>query len=254
MPTWTIDESGRWPLGRFPRLAARADVVHAVTTREGPDFGTDGSPEAAADARDSLAGALGLAATAWARQVHGGTVFRVTGAGLAGEADALITATAGLLLIGRSADCPLILVSGTCADGTPAVGFAHASWRATVAGITETMIVRLQQDLGVRPATVVAAIAPSAGPCCYEVGPEVKMQAVETLGAAATRFFVPGRERDHFDLWAANTAQLMAAGVPPDRIVRANVCTICRGERFWSWRVEREAAGRFAAAIGIRSV
>jgi len=49
---------------------------------------------------------------AWVRQVHGGVVLRVDEAGLAGEADALVSDRPGLLLRGRSADCPLVLAAG----------------------------------------------------------------------------------------------------------------------------------------------
>jgi hypothetical protein len=259
MPGLVIDEGGRWPLGRFPELAAAPRVVHAVTTRDGPAFGTVGTTADTAAASGELAAALGLEGAAWARQVHGGTVLRADRPGPAGEADALVTDVPGLLLVGRSADCPLVLVGGRRPGGDPVVGFAHASWRATVAGITARMVAHLCDDLGADPASLRAAIAPSAGPCCYEVGAEVRARATAALGAEAGRFFVPGpvadrpvgETREHFDLWAANTDQLVRSGVASTAIERSDRCTICHGERFWSWRVQGEAAGRFAAAIGI---
>jgi YfiH family protein len=253
MTTFAIHESGRFPLGRFAGLAAVPRVRHGVTTRDGPAFGAEAVAPACAEAAATAADQLGLAGVAYVRQVHGGTVLRVRTPGLAGEADGLITDVPGLAVLGRSADCPLILVAGRRPEGSPAVGFAHASWRATVRGITATLIARLTGELQVVPATIHAAIAPSAGPCCYEVGPEVRQQALAALGEDAAAFFIPAADRWHLDLWAANHAQLTAGGVPAEQIEQSRICTICQGERFWSWRAQGERAGRFAGLIGVVS-
>ena len=251
MTGFAVVPAAPWPRGRFPGLAAVATVVHAVTTRDGPDFGKVGTSAQTATASADLAAALGLAGAAWAHQVHGGTVLSVRTPGRAGEADGLVTATPGLAVIGRSADCPLVLVAGRTASGSAAVGMAHASWRSTVANVTGRVVARLRDEFAVTPDTLHAAIAPSAGPCCYEVGDEVRDQALAGLGAGADACFHREADRLVFDLWAANTAQLVAAGVPPPHIESSGVCTICQGGRFWSWRVQRADAGRFAGAIGI---
>lgn len=251
MAPFVLALAGDWPLGSFPNLAAPA-VRHGVTTNAGPVFGTDATSDQTATAAAAAAAALDLAGAAWARQVHGGTVLTVRTPGLAGEADGLITDRPGLAILGRSADCPLILAAGRRPDGTMAVGMAHASWRSTVRGITASMINRLRDELGVDPTSITAGIAPSAGPCCYEVGDEVREEARERLGGDAVRFFASSPAGHwHLDLWAANLAQLTDAGVPLDQVDNAAVCTICRGERFWSWRRQGAAAGRFAALIGI---
>jgi YfiH family protein len=251
MPSFAILERAPWPLGSFAALAAAEGLAHGVTTRAGPAFGRDGRSARTATAAGAAAAALGLPAVAWVHQVHGGTVLRVRGPGCAGEADGLVTDEPGLALLGRSADCPLVLVAGRRRDGSLAVGFSHASWRATVRGVTAAVIGRLRDELGVDPATVVAGIAPSAGPCCYEVGAEVREEAVDRLGEGAARFFARVGDRWHFDLWSANLAQLTAAGVPAGAVVGSGLCTICQGERFWSWRVQGESAGRFAALVGV---
>jgi polyphenol oxidase len=240
-----------WPRGTFASLSALPDIVHLVTTRDGPAFGEHGDDPASGAGAAAVARALGVPAVAWTRQVHGGTVLTVDAGGYAGEADALVTATAGLAVLGRSADCPLVLAAAPRAGGGWAVGFAHASWRSTVAGIAGRMIAGLAR-LGADPAGTTATIAPSAGPCCYEVGAEVREAALAAVGADTDRYFRPHGNRWLFDLWAANTGQLAAAGVDPARVTCSGICTICHGERFWSWRTQRDAAGRFAAAIACR--
>lgn len=225
------------------------------TDGSGPDFGAPAaSPEQAAVVA-AFAADANLGEAAWVEQVHGGKVLRADRAGCIGQADGLWTDAPGRIVIGRSADCPLVLVGGFRADGSPVAGFAHASWRSTVAGITHSLVAALL-DAGVEPDTLRAQIAPSAGPCCYEVRDDVRDAALAALGPGAMPFFSPrgdaGPGRWILDLWSANLTQLMGAGVPPGRIRTAGECTIC-DERYPSWRRQGQAAGRFAAFVGGRS-
>lgn len=222
---------------------------HGWSTTEGPDFrGEPDSPDHEALA-EKLVAAAGLEKGAWVRQVHEGTVLEATQAGFIGEADALWTDRPGLGVIGRGADCPLILVGGILADRSRVWGFAHASWRSTVRGITTGLILALTES-GADPAAMQAVICPSAGPCCYEVGPEVRQEVLEALGPGAGWFFTQRTGGMTFDLWAANTSQLTSAGLDEKNIHNERHCTICGGDLFPSYRRQGKAAGRFAAIIG----
>ncbi len=225
---------------------ADAGWAHGWTTVAGPDFGGDPTAPGHHAPVARLADAVGLADAAWVRQVHGGVVLRADGPGCRGEADALWTDRPGLGTVGRGADCPLVLV-GMGGD-RPVWGFAHASWRSTVRGITAALLAAMT-GAGGDPAAGRAVICPSAGPCCYEVGGEVRQEALDRLGAAAAACFAPHGERWRMDLWRANSEQLNRAGLPAARISVAGVCTIC-GEGFPSHRRQGAAAGRFAAVIG----
>ena len=233
-----------WVVGRFTALEAMG-VTHCVTTRQGPDvhdvrYDTDAVGRL-------IAGELGADGAAYIEQVHAGEALLCEAPGQAGRADGLVTAAHGLLLLGKSADCPIILLADS--EGR-AVGFAHASWRATVAGIVSAVVDRMR-EVDCRPKDLVACICPSVGPECYEVGPEVRDAAIARLGGHAAGFFRPGpRGRDHFDLWAANTDALIRAGVMPTSIHVAGICTMCRNDLFPSHRREGHQAGRFAAVIG----
>jgi len=88
------------------------------------------------------------------------------------------------------------------------------------------------------PRDLHAAIGPGAGACCYEVGPEVSAQ-----------FGIEGRAK--LDLAAIVRDQLIEAGVAPSKIYLSNLCTICRGEEFHSFRRDKERAGRQYSFAGI---
>ncbi len=222
---------------------------HGWTTTRGPDFVGDPASDDHLACVTEIIQAAGLEGGAWARQVHGGRVLQVTEAGFAGEADALWSDKPGLGVIGRGADCPLILVGGSRQDGSRVWGFAHASWRSTVKGITAGLILDLT-EAGADPAELRAVICPSAGPCCYEVGHEVRQAALKSLGPGSAWFFVESFGRLTFDLWAANVAQLTAAGVTEENIFNVQHCTICGGDLYPSYRRDGDKAGRFAAVIG----
>jgi len=237
--------SNGWRVGRFAALEALG-VTHLVTTRQGPDVQEIRCETAVAGRR--IARALGLDEAAFLEQVHGGRAVVCCEGGCVGHADALASSTPGLALLGKSGDCPIVLVADKHAR---AVGFAHASWRATVAGVTPAVVGRMVH-LGCRPSEMVACICPSAGPECYEVGAEVRAAALAGIGSHAREFFHPGPGgKDHFDLWHANVDVLVRADVPRESIHVAGLCTICRNDLFPSHRCEGEPAGRFAAAIAL---
>jgi copper oxidase (laccase) domain-containing protein len=193
--------------------------------------------------------AVGLKAGAWADQVHGDVVARAEQPGCVGEADALWTSVPGLGVVGRSADCPLILVAGTDRKGRGLWGMAHASWRSTAAGIT-SLLLREMIRAGMEPASAQGIICPSAGPCCYQVGPEVRDEVLRRLGPVAKAYLSGPVDHPRFDLWLANGAQWEAAGLPGKRLRRTGLCTLCGDGTYPSHRREQGQAGRFGAASG----
>lgn len=252
-------------------------IVHGVTTRaggvsEGPfatlNLGLRGGDdvERVLVNRGRASRAVGVALDSWVcgRQVHRANVATVD-AGDRGrgardpetaipDTDALVTATRGVTLVTLAADCPLV---GVVDPGVPAVGLAHASWRTTVAGLVSLMVGRMVSAFGCRPARMRAGIAPSAGPCCYEVGEEVR-EAARQVGPVcrqagrAERFFPVRDGRLHMDLWAANIAQLVEAGVPPEAVDVAGVCSICHPDQFFSYRAMGSPVGHIGFLLGLR--
>lgn len=232
-----------WAVGRFAALEDLG-IVHAVTTRQGPDvmMVRHEHEETAA----SLAAALDLEGVAWLDQVHGNDVVTVASDGFAGRGDGMISNRPRLGLAGRSGDCPLILIAD---PATGAVGVAHSSWRGTVKHMPETIVTRLAEEFRARPEDMIACICPSAGPCCYEVGQDVVDAVIKNIGPHATDFFQHRDGRTYFDLWYGNADQLRRAGVRPQNTHVACVCSICQNKLFPSHRREGDKAGRFVAVI-----
>jgi YfiH family protein len=190
------------------------------------------------------------------KQVHGADVATAlpdrVGPWTRPDADVIVTDDRSAAVGVRVADCvPILLAEDT---GT-AVAAVHAGWRgmakrAAIAGINA-----LQKDFGIRPERLVAAVGPSIGPCCYEVGQSTR-DAFHEAGhhdALLDRWFEPrGDGKYHLDLWRATRDQLEGAGVLPANIHVAELCTKTHAAAFHSYRADGERAGRLLAAIRIR--
>lgn len=176
---------------------------------------TDDDPAHVRRNRELAQGHTGAARLAQGRQVHGTRVV-VDGQGIE-EADGQVTTARGVAAMVLVADCLPVALAG--ADG---VGVAHAGWRGLAAGVLEAGV----EATG----AVAAAIGPGIGPCCYEVGDDVRA--------------VFGTQGPTLDLKAVARARLEAAGV--QEIHDCGLCTACDPERFFSHRRDRGVTGRQA--------
>jgi polyphenol oxidase len=184
--------------------------------------------------------------------------------------DALATNRPGLLLGVQTADCvPILLVDRK----KRAVAAVHAGWRGTLARIVVKAIGQMQMHFKTKPADLLAAIGPSIGGCCYEVGTEVAAQFLSQFAEAPDWFdeFRTGDEPNPIqwlnmmppghqplpknvllDLRKANRAQLLGAGLRAPKIFVSDLCTACRRDLLFSYRKEGAQSGRLLSVIGIR--
>ncbi len=226
------------PVALVPAFDAVPGLVHGFGQRVGPE--TEGREETRARMTTALrhAGHLHLL-----RQVHGRTVQRAPWAGLP-DGDAAVADAPGLLLGIETADClPVLIVD----PQRQAVAAAHAGWRGTVAGVAAAAVVELVAG-GSRAEDLLAAFGPAIGPCCYEVGEELR---VAFPGGDAFFTRAPSG-RSHLDVRQANLAQLETAGLDPKHIHSVEHCTRCRPDLYYSYRRDGARGGRMVSFIGFR--
>lgn len=236
-----------------PLLSAVPGVFHGFTLREGgvspapynslnlgQTFGAGDDPANVAQNVEKVRQVLGASRVVKVRQVHGDRVVDVADAGPAVEADGMVSSVPGAALCVLVADCVPVVLSRR--DGT-AVAAVHAGWRGAVARIASQAVRRLGT------ADVVAALGPSIGPCCFEVGAEVVTAAVAVGGADVVS--TGPRGRPHVDLWAVVKADLVSAGMRPEHVDVLGVCTVC-DTRCFSHRREHGNTGRMGGLVGRR--
>ena len=273
-------------------LAAASWLVHGFSTRQGGvskvyggkslnlGFTREDSRRAVEQNRAAFLRQLGAAQKGrdWPllmlRQIHSDVIHCVSSVPVVGLAgDGLITRTPGLLLGILTADClPVILIDAR----NRAVGVFHAGWRGTVKRIVEKGVGEMRRWFGTRPRDVRAAIGPGVHGCCYPVGPEVRTQFESQFEYGSKLFreieesdpvrekypllFLTARAPGHsvlpkkifLDLVDANRRQLLAAGLAAKNISASPLCTSCRTDLLYSYRVEKGVTGRMLAVAGIR--
>lgn len=182
------------------------------------------------------------------KHVHGTAVWRTDQPSpTPNEFDGLVTNQPGLVLGAFAADCvPLVFAE---ADAR-VCGAAHAGWRGTVGKVAVNVVNRMT-ELGARLENIVAALGPSIGACCFEVGDEVVAEFRAAFGDPPG-LVVRGPVKEHIDLRRAHRVQLEAAGLRPENIDDTPDCTMCHPARFFSYRRDGVGAGTHMGFINLR--
>jgi YfiH family protein len=186
------------------------------------------------------------------RQVHGIRVARAEDCAGATppEADAVISALAGVPVGIVTADCVPILVASASGEWVAAI---HAGWRGLASGVIAAGIEALRAEAG-GAARLIAVIGPHIGACCYEIDEPVWDALApafrDELGAALR----PARPGHAFlDLGRLAHAALLRAGLAASSLgAIPSACTHCQPLRFHSYRREGPAAGRLHHYIEAR--
>lgn len=256
-------DNGKFPFYTFNNLAQQPGLLHFVSSGEKNVGFTETTGIATiVENRRSLAEAVGfdLLRLTVGRQTHssnirivekeyigcGGTTLETAFP----ETDALITNEKEVCLMILTADCVPVLLYDPEKQVIAAI---HAGWRGSVAGITAKTITSMQNTYGCSPRSILAAIAPSIGPCCFEVGEEV-VQIFRENSSDVRGIVSDGKQKGKYniDLWETNRRQLLTAGVLSANMEVARLCTFCHPGQFFSYRHSGTFAGRFGTGILLR--
>ncbi len=220
-------------------------------------------PERVLENFSRMAAALGVErdkmVLSW--QTHTVNVRRVTredaGKGIVRErdyrdVDGLITDEPGITLVTLYADCvPLYLVD----TAHRAIGLSHSGWRGTVKKMGQVTLEAMRDAFGTRPEDVCVCIGPSICQDCFEVGEEVAREFLQAFsekyhGRILREGVRPGKYQA--DLWKANEAVFLEAGVRPERIHVTNICTRCNSNYLFSHREHGTQRGNLAAFLCLK--
>jgi len=193
--------------------------------------------------REKFYAALGVQEdqVAFPLQQHTDTVMVCSAPRQFPSCDGLMTDSVNVFLAVTIADCtPVILFD----FHQQAIGALHAGWRGTSKGIAQKGLITMTERFRTDPKHLRAFIGPSAGICCYEVGPEVARQFPESCIHAGDY------GKWHVDVKKANMLQLLEYGVEESHIEVHPDCTI-HNPKYHSYRRDKEKSGRMLAIIGM---
>lgn len=157
-------------------------------------------------------------------QVHGNRIFSV-GEEQIGKripsVDGLFTRYSGAPLVIFTADClPIFFVE----KEKRTIGIIHAGRKGTEKQITYKAVKTLEKKYNSSLEKILVAIGPHIHFGCYPV-----------------------------DLTRLNYEQLLSAGVRKKNIFISRYCTACRNDLFFSYRKEKENAGRMMGLIMLKA-
>lgn len=139
------------------------------------------------------------------------------------QGDYLITRETNLSLGVLTADClPIIFFDRQ----QQVVAIAHAGWRGSVAGISQTVVANLIEYFATNLNNLQIFLGPAAKNCCYEVDASfVKNLSNDQV---AQKCLKKRGESYFFDVSSYNVLCLQNCGVPMNNFnLQNNVCTIC---------------------------
>lgn len=165
------------------------------------------------------------------------------------DIDGLMTDEPDVVLFTQYADCvPLFFVD----PKRRVVATSHAGWRGTAAQIGAVTIERMCSDYLCQREDILVGIAPSIGPCCFEVDAPVIAQFQKLPFYDESCYTPVGDDKALIDLWEVNRRALVESGVKPEHITVTDLCTKCHHDVFWSHRITGDRRGSLAGAIAIR--
>ena len=158
------------------------------------------------------------------------------------DVDGFVTNVPGPVLAAFFADCvPLFFADPV----RRAIGLSHSGWRGTAAMIGKCTVERMQSAFGSRPEDILAVIGPSISKSAYEVSADVaEFFPLEAEAKGDGKYLL--------DLWAANRRILISAGLLPEHIAVAGLCTYANADLLFSHRKSHGHRGNLAAFLGIR--
>lgn len=232
----------------FSNLAQFPDIFHGVSSRH---MGNMMEEPLRDKFLKKVAGREYGRLILWGKQPHGDAVYiHREGKPLPSfprkVEDAFVTNAKNVVLLVQTADCQPILLFDPVKRVVAAV---HSGWRGSAKNIVGRTVEMMQAQFGVDPATMWAGVGPSLGPCCAEFSDPDRELPTSILAHRV--------EEHRIDFWAVSMAQLRDAGVQPEHIECANICTVCHVDEWFSHRGGQrrgEPAGRGAAVIGLRPV
>ena len=158
------------------------------------------------------------------------------------DIDALITDKKNVPLSIFTADCLSVFLYDS---KTPGIGLVHAGWRSSKENITRKTVKLMQEKFNTKVEDLYAGFGPAIRDCCYEVGGEV-------TDFSPPEYLIKRDKRYYLDLVGINKKQLLGLGVKDKNIYDSKICTVCRGEEFFSYRKEGSSCSRMMSVMMLR--
>ena len=128
------------------------------------------------------------------------------------------------------------------------VAAVHAGWRGTFSQVAKATLIEIEKSFGIVPSRICAAVGPSIGVCCYEIGEDVASLFMDKFSDCERYLFRKDDSKYVLDLKEANRHALAREGVEDIEVIET--CTKCSSE-FYSYRRDGKRVGNHLNFIGL---
>lgn len=270
---YNIVKKGEVSFITFPVFESLDWLVHGFSTRLGGvskgcfssmnlGFERGDGKEAVTENYRRICGAIGFSMgnIVFSDQIHETEVKRVGKGDCQGTGDfsvkklkgidGLMTNEGNVVLATSYADCvPLFFAD----EKNHAIAASHAGWRGTIGGIGDKTVKAMEREFGTKPEDLKVVIGPSICRDCYEVSEDVAERFMELEGKTVLPSPQNKPGKYQLNLWLANEAILLKAGVLKKNIHISGICTCCNSELLFSHRASKGKRGGMCGFIGISS-
>lgn len=182
--------------------------------------------------------AMGFDKIVFTKQLHTGVVEAVDEKNAADfknsfdhGVDGVVTNCKNLTLCVFTADCVPILLYDPVKE---VIGAVHSGWRGTVKKISVKAVRLMEEKFGCSPKNIIAAIGPSIGKCCFEIGEDTAEMFKASHPAVFGDLIKPCGEKYYADVAGFAEYDLKMCGI--EKTDRSAVCTKCRNDLLFSHR------------------
>lgn len=231
-------------LGKFP------EIIHGISNRGYGDMKLGNlSEKIVLNNRKQFYSDLGIEGSdvVSCNQIHGSNVSIVSEKNKnssISKTDGLITASKGVFLMIKTADCIPVLLFDPLRQ---IVGAVHVGWR----GVLNQIILRSLDkfiELGSSSENIIVSIGPAICQKHFIVRDEVLKEFLACYSSATMV-----RNKDGYvDLKKAVAIDLIKSGIPKENIEISNECTVCDNGKYGSFRKEGKSAPEMASIIGMK--
>jgi hypothetical protein len=180
----------------------------------------------------------------WLKQIHSNNALEAKDENLLQEADASFTDQTNKVCVVATADCLPLLVCNKAASWVAAI---HGGWRGLASGIIAATL----KNYPGKPEDLFVWMGPAISQENFVVGLDVYSAFTSQDASLEIAFRAVQTDKWVADLYTIAAKQLNQFGV--SRIFGANYCTYRDKDLFFSYRREKEQAGRMASLIWIAS-
>ena len=171
------------------------------------------------------------------------------------DVDALITNKENKILSISVADCIALLFFDPVKR---VIASTHSGWQGTYKLISNKTVENMVDNYGCNVKDIICCIGPSIRKCHFEVDTEFAEKFYEKFRLLSNIDDIISKgnlednnQKYNIDTVLINTTTLIQMGLKEENIIDCGLCTVCNSDKFHSYRVDKELAGRNTCLIAL---